>query len=167
MELRSQNAREEQRAIVADIRIQGVPDWREPLRKLVTLDSAWAKVFGSDKVTLLKYLAKESEVHQHSFERSVVQGLLALGFELQELTVTFANAREMQWGKSVWYRDHPHYLKKHEHYLSQDMRYVPSNMWHAMWKTEYAGDQAFVCVRRRCSADYFVATSKEYCFTNH
>jgi hypothetical protein len=61
---------------------------------------------------------------------------------LEELEVEFAGSTEKKWGVSVWYKDHPNYHTPINPMFQGTALNDPS-LFHATFKTEYAGDQKF------------------------
>lgn len=122
--------------------IQGVDDWHTCLARTVKLKGTWIELCGGSEVSLIDYARKEAEINNQSFERSVFTAFVRLGYRLEELEVEIhGNKDERSWGRCIWYKEHPAYQEPIPVALHQ-MRLEP-NLYHAIWKTEHAGDQHY------------------------
>lgn len=125
-----------------EIIVQGVADWKSCLDVPTKLGEVWAKLCGGTEVPLIVYLRKEAEVNMQSFERSVVIAFLNRGYQLEELEVEIENEEARNWGRCVWYKDHPKYAEPLDKMFDGTAINNPSFYW-AMFKTEHAGDQHY------------------------
>lgn len=137
------SAFERQKHVKAEITVVGVADWRMCFERTISLDKIWSSICGGNIVSHLRYLEKEAEVNHHSLERSAVNAFINSGYILEELEVEFTNREEREWGRCIWYKDHPEYKPEIKSVFFPDPTWIPRNFWHAMFKTEHAGDQKF------------------------
>lgn len=136
-------AQERQDQLSCEIILKGMPNWKEVLTEMtVELSDGWAELCGGKVVPHLTYAKKEAEVNGTSLERSVLIAFLNCGFKLEELEVTIEKTSEKQWGRCVWYQEHPSYRKPIDELFDGTALNDPS-LFYAMWKTEHAGDQNF------------------------
>lgn len=133
---------ERQDAGHCEFAVQGMADWRTILEKPITLSGIWAEWCGGTKVPYIVYARKEAEVNNQSLERSIVTALLNLGYQLEELEVEFVGEKEAGWGKGVWYKNHDAYEEPLDTIFEGSLINDPS-FYHAMFRTENAGDQQF------------------------
>ena len=125
-----------------EILVQGVADWKDCFAKPIKLGEPWAKLCGGSEVPLMTYVRKEAELNVHSFERSVVIAFLNMGYQLEELEVEIESEETRGWGRCVWYKDHPTYTDPIPEMFKGTVINDPK-FYHAMFKTEYDGDQRY------------------------
>lgn len=138
-------AQERQDQVPCEFIVQGTEkSWKEILTEMtIELSEPWAKLCGGTVVPYLEYAKKEAELNDNSLERSALIAFLNRGYKLEELEVTINGGPEKEaWGTCVWYKDHPNYQKPIPDYFKGTALNDPS-FYHAMWKTEHAGDQNF------------------------
>lgn len=131
---------ERQDAGKLELIVQNVADWRDCLQVPTKLNATWAKLCGGSEVPLIDYIRKEAEMNNQSFERSVVAAFLNLGYQLEELEVELSHPEKKAWGRCVWYKDHPSYAQPIDAIYNGSAINNPA-FYHAMFKTEHAGDQ--------------------------
>lgn len=140
MEKNQMQARQDQGP--CEIVVQGVTDWKDCLAKPIKLSDGWAKVCGGSEVPLMMYVRKEAELNVQSLERSVVIAFLNMGYQLEELEVEVESQKTRGWGRCVWYKDHPKYADPIPEMFKGTAINDPK-FYHAMFKTEHAGDQHY------------------------
>ena len=122
--------------------VQDAADWKECFNKPIKLEEPWAELCGGSEVPLMTYVRKEAELNVQSFERSVVIAFLNMGYQLEELEVEIDSDESRSWGRCVWYKEHPKYAEP----LAEMFKGTAINnpaFYHAMFKTEHAGDQHY------------------------
>ena len=110
---------------------------------MIALDGGWAELCGGTEVPIMTYLEKEAELNGQSLERSIMHEFLRLGYKLEELEVDIIrDAITPTWGRCVWYREHPNYEQPLDETFNGTAINNPA-YYHAMFRTEHAGDQHF------------------------
>lgn len=126
-----------------NLTIPGHAEWMDYFKGKVTgIKPKYAHLYGGNEVPMVDYLKKNAELNAESFEREVVNHLLGQGYFLEELEVEFVNETEKNWGRGIWYKDHPAYVKPIDLIYNGTAINDPK-LYHAMFKTEHAGDQTF------------------------
>lgn len=154
---RNNEMQERQDKVKMEIIVHGVQDWKECLAVPIKLGELFAKLCGRAEVPYMTYTRKQAEVNCHSFERSVVIAFFVLGYQLEELEVDIDGKEE--WGKCVWYKEHPAYSQPIDEMWGGSIINNPA-FYYAMFKTEHVGDQYWSIYSTQFSTDNSVLPHK-------
>ena len=130
-----------QNAVMCEILVQGLADWKEALAKIVKCEYPWSHLLRAFEAPLIDIARKSVEINDESFERAALEILLGEGYQFEELECEFTGKPE--WGKGIWYREHSAYVP-----VPKSKR-LPS-YYHAIFQTENAGDQHFNIYSTQC-----------------
>lgn len=127
------------------IKVTGKSSWEKCLDETVELSPQFERLCGIPSLPLLSYLKVKAENEGTSYVHSVVHEFLNRRYKLKKLRVEFTGPVGRDWGTAIWYPHHPIYKIPFESDMfgkPKDRRIIPE-FWHAMFKTERAGDQRF------------------------
>ncbi len=133
---------ERQSKVACDIQVQGVDNFGACLDALVTLNDVWRSECKTSHLNMLGYARKAVKLEGQTLEEGVVAALLKLDFKLLSLQVEIHESQETrEWGLCDWIPAHANYLKPVHEYVEECE--FPANLFHAMFRTEHAGDRHF------------------------
>lgn len=128
-----------QREVPADIRVNGVDNWRSLFEDQIELHSeTYQKVCGGKTARRIVYCIENAQVNDVSLERVIISDLLTRGYTVEELVCEQLNNPE--WGVCTWHKEHPSYPTAHAPGSLANLLQLATNLCSPMFASEMAGE---------------------------